>query len=93
MINQKLIDGERKEEKALRDEYNKRLKIVTNALSHVFGTFEEFSITKKRAVTVDKVLHNYQSQVDGLSQWIYDINALASKNIDKGLLEELRQWV
>nr|WP_259545009.1 hypothetical protein [Heyndrickxia oleronia] len=84
-INQKLIDGE----KALRDEYNKKVEDRTNALANVFGTFEEFSITED--VTIDKVLHNMQSQVDGLSQWIYDINALASKNIDKGLLDELRQ--
>ena len=41
-------------------------------------------------VTVDKILENMQSQIDGVKNWQRDLQTLASKGISQGLYDKLK---
>jgi phage-related minor tail protein len=84
-INQKLID----EEKKLNDVYEKSLEDRTKSLYSFVGIFDE--IQTKTEVSGKQLIDNLKGQVDTFSNWARNISQLASKGIDEGLLEELRQ--
>ncbi|MEK5176285.1 hypothetical protein [Heyndrickxia sp. FSL W8-0496] len=84
-INQKLID----EENALNAEYQKAVEDRTKSLYSFAGIFDE--VSQKADVTGDKLLKNLEDQVSIFSEWATNIQQLAEKGIDKGLLAELRE--
>ncbi len=85
-INQKLID----DELALNDKYKEALDSRTADLrSSLGGIFEEFAT--KSDVSGKKLMDNLRTQVNGFMSWSHNIRSLATKGIDEGLLEELRE--
>jgi TP901 family phage tail tape measure protein len=84
VANQKLID----EEKRLTTEYNQAVDNRAKSLYSFSGIFDE--VTKKSEVSGQQLIENLKSQVTTFEEWSKNIATLASKGIDKGLLEELR---
>jgi TP901 family phage tail tape measure protein len=82
--NNRLIE----EEKRLTNEYNQTLDSRTKSLYSFSGIFDE--VTKKSEVSGQQLIENLKSQVTTFEEWSKNIATLASKGIDKGLLEELR---
>ncbi|MEK5530647.1 phage tail tape measure protein [Viridibacillus sp. FSL R5-0468] len=76
-------------EKALKDEYKKSVAERTASLISFAGIFDE--VSQASDVTGQKLIENLQGQVTVFETWSKNIKLLASKGIDKGLLEELRQ--
>jgi hypothetical protein len=83
-VNSKLLTDEQN----LTQAYERTLKQRTDALSNFVGLFD--AVTSK-SVTGNQLLSNLQGQVDTFGQWQGNINALATKGIDEGLLAELRE--
>jgi TP901 family phage tail tape measure protein len=83
-LNQKLID----EEKRLTNEYNLAVDNRSKALYSFSGIFDE--ITQKSDVSGQQLMENLKAQVTTFSEWSKNIALLASKGIDQGLLDELR---
>ncbi|MFJ9462154.1 phage tail protein [Viridibacillus arvi] len=82
--NQKLIDGERE----LTAEYQDAVKSRAEALYGFSGLFDE--IAEKSDVSGQQLVANLKGQVESFKSWAANIQALASKGIDEGLLAELR---
>ncbi|OMC83364.1 hypothetical protein [Viridibacillus sp. FSL H8-0123] len=82
--NQKLIDGERE----LTAEYHDAVKSRAEALYGFSGLFDE--IAEKSDVSGQQLVANLKGQVESFKSWAANIQALASKGIDEGLLAELR---
>lgn len=82
--NQKLID----EEKRLTDEYNNAVADRTKALYSFKGLFDEVSLNTE--ITGQKLVENLQSQVTTFIDWQKNIEELSNKNLDVGLIDELR---
>ncbi|MEK5422057.1 phage tail tape measure protein [Viridibacillus sp. FSL R5-0477] len=76
-------------EKALKDEYKKSVAERTASLISFAGIFDE--VAQSSDITGQKLLENLQGQVAVFETWSKNIQLLAKKGIDKGLLEELRQ--
>lgn len=76
-------------EKALTDEYKKAVDDRTASLVSFAGIFDE--VSQSSDITGQKLLENLQGQVAVFETWSKNIQLLAKKGIDKGLLEELRQ--
>lgn len=77
----------------------KRVKELNAQLSEVESSIEEAKNNIEQAendmashsqVTVDSILKNMQSQVDGVSKWQQNLKTLASRGVSQGLLEELK---
>lgn len=81
-------DRLREEEKKLTDEYTKTLNDRINSLRNFAGIFDEIDITVKKSGS--ELLANLQSQVSAFALWQQQIDLLATKAIDGGLIEELR---
>ncbi|OMC87467.1 phage tail tape measure protein [Viridibacillus sp. FSL H7-0596] len=76
-------------EKALTAEYKKAVDDRTASLVSFAGIFDE--VSQSSDITGQKLLENLQGQVAVFETWSKNIQLLAKKGIDKGLLEELRQ--
>lgn len=88
---QKVEDVNRKvreEEQRTTDEYNRAVEERTRALSNFVGLFDEVA---GRDVSGESLLANLRGQVDAFENWSENIQALAARGVDQGLIEELRQ--
>lgn len=83
-INRKLADDEQK----LTDSYNKSLEDRARSLRDFVGLFDEVS---NKEVSGATLLSNLQGQVDAFENWSDNIQTLAAKGVDEGLIDELRQ--
>jgi TP901 family phage tail tape measure protein len=81
---EKLLDEMEKAEQKYADAVDKRAEAIYNT----FGLFDE--LKKAEDVAKDTLIKNLNDQVAELSSWAYQLDALAKKGIDEGLLEELR---
>lgn len=78
----------REEEQKLTEEYEKSVNDRASALQNFVGVFDFFEVKIEK--TGEDLLANLTSQVHGFKRWQQEIDELATKAIDKGLLEELR---
>lgn len=76
------------EEKRLTEAYENSVNERSKALYSFTGLFEEMKSSFEG--TGDSLLANLKGQVSGFKDWAKNINDLASKGIEEGLLEELR---
>lgn len=83
-VQQAEIDGIKELQKAYQDAEDARAKEIANAIS-IFDEFE-----RKTDVFGSKLIENLRGQVDAMRDWATDLQMLASKGIDKGLLAELQ---
>lgn len=83
-VQQAEIDGVKELQKAYQDAEDARTKEITSAMS-IFDEFE-----RKTDVFGSKLIENLRGQVDAMRDWATDLQMLASKGIDKGLLAELQ---
>lgn len=78
----------REEEQRTTDEYNRAVEERTRALSNFVGLFDQVA---RRDVSGESLLANLRGQVDAFENWSENIQALAARGVDQGLIEELRQ--
>ncbi|NEU29932.1 phage tail tape measure protein [bacterium LRH843] len=83
-INKKLIEDEKK----LNEEYQKTVDTRTKSLYSYAGIFDEVSL---KDVSGQQLIDNLRGQVETFTDWSDNIRTLASKGINEGLLEELRE--
>lgn len=83
-VNQKVREDERR----TTEEYNRAVDERTRALSNFVGLFDQVA---KRDISGEDLLANLQGQVDAFENWSDDIQALAERGVDEGLIDELRQ--
>lgn len=62
---------------------------VAGALDSQMDLFSKFE--EGTAVSAEQVLANMQSQIDGVTNWAENIDALAKRHIDEGLLKTLSE--
>lgn len=60
---------------------------VSESVHNQLNLFAEFN--GEAELTTQELLNNMQSQVDGISQWADNMEALAERGIDQGLLQHL----
>lgn len=84
-INENLIKGIDDVTKAYQDAEDKR----TQSLQSFAGIFDEFKWDMEKSG--QELTQNLQSQVDGFKIWQTEIEKLASKAVDEGLIAELRE--
>ena len=65
-------------------DFTKKLSDTLNGQMDIFSKFE-----KKEAMSKDELLANMRSQIQGMTEWAAQMQALAAKGIDKGLYEKL----
>jgi TP901 family phage tail tape measure protein len=83
-INAKLIEDERE----LTQEYENQLQQRANSLRDFVGLFEAVT---DRSVSGAELLQNLRGQVQTFEEWQENIQKLAERGIDQGLLQELRE--
>ncbi|MFJ7699990.1 hypothetical protein [Lysinibacillus fusiformis] len=83
-VQQAEIDGIKELQKAYQDAEDARAKEIASAMS-IFDEFE-----RKTDVFGSKLIENLRSQVDAMRDWATDLQMLASKGVDKGLIAELQ---
>lgn len=83
-VQQAEIDGIKELQKAYQDDEDARAKEIANAIS-IFDEFE-----RKTDVFGSKLIENLRSQVDAMRDWANDLQMLAAKGVDKGLIAELQ---
>ncbi|ADU95284.1 phage tail tape measure protein [Geobacillus sp. Y412MC52] len=83
-INDRLAEEERK----LTEEYQKAVEDRTKSLYSFAGLFDEFK--RKNDVTGQGLLKNLSDQVSAFKDWQKNISSLATRGVDEGLLQELR---
>lgn len=95
-INQKLAEEKKKlteqriaEEKRLTEEYEKAVDARAKSLYSFAGLFDE--LKDKEKVTGQQLLKSLKGQVVAFADWTADIQELASRGIDKGLLQEIQE--
>jgi len=74
-------------EKQVTQQFQQELDNRAKALMNFVGLFDEVS---HKEVSGEKLLENLEGQVDAFDDWQENIQKLAAKGIDEGLLEELR---
>ncbi|WP_445479175.1 hypothetical protein ACULLL_01730 [Lysinibacillus irui] len=84
-INEELIKSEDALNKAYEDAVSKR----ENSLKNTKGLFDEFTVDLSRSG--EELMHNLQSQIVHFEGWQREIDQLATRAIDEGLLAELRE--
>lgn len=72
-----------------RKAYNDMIDSLSDTITNQMNLFTEF--TEKTKISSDELLKNMQSQVDGVSQWAENMDMLADKGINKGLLKYLAE--
>lgn len=82
-------DRLRKEEEELTQAYTKSLGDRMSALMSFAGLFDEFDVKVEQSGS--QLLANLNAQVDGFKLWQTEIEKLAGKAIDDGLIAELRE--
>lgn len=90
-LNKKLDDIRAKgadRERQVTEQFQRELDNRTRALTNFVGLFDE--VTQK-AVSGDTLLRNLEGQVSAFDSWQENIQALAARGIDEGLLQELRE--
>lgn len=83
-VNKKLIEDERK----VTEEYENELKRRTEQLRDFVGLFDE---VKLNGVSGEQLLENLRKQVEVFEQWRENIQKLAARGVDEGLIAELRE--
>lgn len=83
-INDQLLADIEAAEKAYQDAIKSR----SNSIYNSYGLFDKVSAGDE--VTGESLMENLQGQIDALDKWTSDINSLAGRGIEDGLLEELR---
>lgn len=68
-------------------EYNEMLESLSDTVKNQMDLFSEF--TKKTEISSEEILKNMQSQIDGVSEWAENMDVLADRGINKGLLKYL----
>lgn len=69
-------------------EYTNDVNERANAIAGAFGLFDE--LTEKEEVSSTTLVDNLKAQVEELRNWASNLQTLARKGIDEGLLAELR---
>ena len=83
-VNSKLIEDEKK----LNEEYEKALESRTGSLYNFAGIFDE--LKERSDVSGEQLMENLRGQIVVFAEWAENIERLAEKGIDEGLLDELR---
>ncbi|MGR6904951.1 hypothetical protein [Lysinibacillus sp. BSL11] len=83
-VQQAEIDGIKELKKAYQDAEDARAKEIANAIS-IFDEFE-----RKTDVFGSKLIENLRGQVDAMRDWANDLQMLAAKGVDQGLIAELQ---
>lgn len=83
-VQQAEIDGVKELQKAYQDAEDARTKEITSAIS-IFDEFE-----RKTDVFGSKLIENLRGQVDAMRDWANDLQMLAAKGVDQGLIAELQ---
>jgi phage-related protein len=83
--NKRLIDGER----ALNAEYERAVADRTKTLTGFVGIFDK--VKEASDISGQGLIDNLKGQVSTFAEWSKNIQTLANRGIDQGLLEELRQ--
>ena len=73
----------------LLDKYNSMVDSRANSLRSFSGLFEEFTYVVEKSGS--DLLMNLNSQVEGFRTWQTEMDKFASKRVDSGLIEELRE--
>lgn len=79
----------KRSEQELTDKYNSTLNNRVNSLRSFSGLFDEFTYSMERSGS--ELLMNLNSQVEGFRTWQTEMDKFASKRVDSGLIEELRE--
>ena len=82
-VNSKLVADIKK----VNDEYDNALKSRTDSLYNFSGLFDKVN---NESVSGDELVQNLQDQVAEFDNWQANINELAKKGIDEGLIQELK---
>ncbi|MFS0817075.1 hypothetical protein ABC382_08845 [Lysinibacillus sp. 1P01SD] len=83
-VQQAEIDGIKELQKAYQGAEDARAKEIANAIS-IFDEFE-----RKTDVFGSKLIENLRCQVDAMRDWANDLQMLAAKGVDQGLIAELQ---
>jgi TP901 family phage tail tape measure protein len=83
--NKRLIEGER----ALNAEYERAVADRTKTLTGFVGIFDK--VKDASDISGQGLIDNLKGQVSTFAEWSKNIQTLANRGIDQGLLEELRQ--
>lgn len=83
-VNERLIQ----EEKRLNEEYSKAVEQRTQAIASFIGIFDAVSTDSEKSGA--ELLNNLEGQVGYLETWAKNIEMLANRGIDQGLLAELQ---
>ena len=69
--------------------YQEMYDAVSNAVNNQLSIFSQFK--EETRLTTDELLSNMQSQVDGISSWADNLEALGERGINQGLLQHLAE--
>ena len=83
-INSRLKD----DIKSLNDEYEHAVESRANSLYNAYGLFDK--VEKRESVSGMELVSNLQSQVKEFDFWQSNMEALAKKGVDEGLIKELQ---
>lgn len=83
-VNQRVID----EEKRLNQEYQQTLESRTNSIMNFAGLFD--NVARPEEVDPQSLIDNLHSQVWSLNNWRTNLDVLARRGLDQGLIEELQ---
>lgn len=89
--DKKVADAQAQEiadEQQVTEAYENALNSRADALSNFVGLFDE--VTTKD-VSGEQLLNNLQGQVDAFENWQQNIQALAARGVDEGLIAELKE--
>ena len=86
----KAINNDLKQsEQDLTEKYNSTLNSRVSSLRSFSGLFDEFTYSMEKSGS--DLLINLNSQVEGFRTWQTEMDKFASKRVDSGLIEELRE--
>lgn len=72
----------------MQEKYDEMYQSAYDSISGQMGLFDEFST--ESTITTEEMLANLQTQIDGMNTWSEDMQTLADRGINQGLLETLR---
>lgn len=73
----------------LNKEYSDAVESRTEAIAGAYGLFDEFNMDTD--LTSDDLLNNLQGQVDGLEQWMDNLDELSDRGVGDDLIAELQE--
>lgn len=71
----------------IKEAFQKMRESLSSTIKSQMDIFAEFN--KKTELTADKLLKNMRSQISGVAEWANNLQTLAVKGIDQGLLKKL----